>query len=70
MTWIGTVHKFESSHFIDTLNLIKMILGSRVISWKKGDSFLFLGESSLTEDKRYSVTATSDSSTLSITLVK
>jgi len=45
-------------------------LGSRVISWKRGDSFLFLGSSSLIEDKRYSVSTEVDSSTLTITLFK
>ena len=45
-------------------------LGSRVISWKKGESFLFLGPNSLVEDSRYSVTTSEESSTLAITLIR
>ena len=45
-------------------------LGSRVISWKRGDSFLFLGSSSLIEDTRYSVTTDQETSTMTITLVR
>ena len=45
-------------------------LGSQVISWKKGDAFLFLGASPLTNDGRYSVETTPSSSSLTITLVK
>ena len=30
-------------------------LGSRTISWKRGESFLFLGDSSLVEDTRCGV---------------
>ena len=44
-------------------------LGSQVISWKRGDSFLFLGSSPLTNDGRYSVEVTDSSSSLTITLV-
>lgn len=44
-------------------------LGSQVISWKRGDSFLFLGKSPLTNDGRYSVEMTESSSSLIITLV-
>jgi len=44
-------------------------LGSRTISWKRGESFLFLGDSSLVEDTRYSVDTGPDTSTLTITLV-
>lgn len=44
-------------------------LGSQVISWKRGDSFLFLGSSPLTNDERYSVELTDSSSSLTITLV-
>lgn len=44
-------------------------LGSSVISWKKGDSFLSLGGSLLTSDDRFSVALTESSSTLMITLV-
>jgi len=44
-------------------------LGSQVISWKRGDSFLFLGRSPLTNDDRYSVEVTDSSSSLTITLV-
>ena len=44
-------------------------LGSQVISWKRGDSFLFLGQSPLTNDRRYSVEMTDSSSSLTITLV-
>ena len=60
-------------------------LGSRTISWKRGESFLFLGDSSLVEDTRcyqsiylfmyqciprYSVDTGPDTSTLTITLVR
>merc|ERR1711892_73900 len=45
-------------------------LGSSVISWKKGESFLSLGASLLSDDDRFSVAMTSSSSTLTITLVK
>ena len=45
-------------------------LASQVISWKRGDSFLFLGASPLTNDGRYSVEMTDSSSILTITLVK
>lgn len=44
-------------------------LGSQVISWKRGDAFLFLGSSPLTNDERYSVEVTDSSSSLTITLV-
>jgi len=45
-------------------------LGSSVISWKKGDSFLSLGGSLLAPDNRFSVALTESSSTLTITLVR
>lgn len=45
-------------------------LGSSVISWKKGDSFLSLGGSLLAPDDRFSVALTDSSSTLTITLVR
>merc|ERR1712123_200903 len=45
-------------------------LGSSVISWKKGESFLSLGASLLSDDDRFSVAMTASSSTLTITLVK
>jgi len=45
-------------------------LGSSVISWKKGESFLSLGASLLAPDDRFSVALTESSSTLTITLVK
>ena len=44
-------------------------LGSQVISWKRGDSFLFLGPKDLTNDERYTVEMTDSSSSLTITLV-
>ena len=44
-------------------------LGSQVITWKRGDAFLFLGRSPLTNDERYSVEVTDSSSSLTITLV-
>jgi len=45
-------------------------LGSRAISWKRGDSLLFLNSVPGIQDPRYSVEMTAEGSTLTITLVK
>jgi len=45
-------------------------LGSRVISWKRGENFITLGKSLTVDDKRMSVTLDQSSSTLTIALVK
>ena len=44
--------------------------GSRAISWKRGDSLLFLNSVPGIQDPRYSVEMTAEGSTLTITLVK
>ena len=66
-----TVHDLGTYfyNFNTIYNYKFFFLGSSVISWKKGDSFLSLGGSLLTSDDRFSVAMTESTSTLMITLV-